>query len=60
MMVEAPIICPLEWRVYIWEWNPCGKMMVVKEKNKDTRMIGLKLAHLLFPDNGTRKLVGIY
>ena len=60
MIVEAPTIHPLEQRVYKWEWNPCGKMMVIKDKQGCIDELGLKLAQLPFPGNDARKLVGIY
>jgi len=60
MIVEAPTIRPLELKVYRWEWNPCGKMIVIKEKQGCKDELGLKLAQLSFSDNGTRKFVGIY
>ena len=61
MIVEAPTIHPLEWKVYKQEWNSCGKMnIVVKEKERYMDELGLKLAQLPFPGNGPRKLVGIF
>ena len=59
-MVEDPTIHPLERRVYKQEWNPCDEYDGGKRKKKEyTDELGLKLAHLPFPNNGTRKLVGI-